>query len=569
MKKQSGFLRRSIILALSLLCILTALTAVSFAADIISYGYCGEGKGLNLYWELDSDGILTISGTGKMADFGDDSNYCPWEYFSNDIKSVNIQNGVTSIGDCAFLRCDRIRSVTIPNSVTRIGKRAFEECRFLTSITLPNSIKRIEDYLFSKCSSLTNIVIPNSVESIGEYAFFDAGLDSITIPPSVTSIGKMALWRCYVESINVSAGNPVYDSRNNCNAIIETQSNTLVVGCKNTVIPNTVTNIGEYALSRIGFTSVIIPGNVKKISAYAFEGCQLLSSVTISDGVSYIDHHAFTNCAMISELFIPNSVLYIGKNAFESSMLNSICVGSGNPKYDSRNGCNALIETQTNTLLLGCKKTIIPNSVLSIGESAFNYCSGLTGIVIPSSVTSIGENAFFGCSGLKSVIIPSSVTYLGDYAFSYAYFLEDAFFCGNVPDMTPDVFEKPNKNRFTIHYTADSTGWTDSDAYDMKLGTWNGYKLALWDGQSVQIQQATPQSVTIHVQNKEEAYVYAAIYENGRFVKTVCKLVPVNAGEVMLTLGLDELPEGAVIKAFVLAADGKVPLAKNAVWIVR
>ena len=206
--------------------------------------------------------------------------------------------------------------------------------------------------------------------------------------------------------------------------------------------------------------------------------------------------------------------------------------------------------------------------VLNIGESAFNYCSDLTGIVIPSSVTSIGENAFFGCSGLKSVIIPSSVTYLGDYAFS-AYFLEDAFFCGNVPDMTPDVFENTNKKRFTIHYTADSTGWTDSDAYDMKLGTWNGYKLALWDGQFVQFQQATPQSVAIHVQNKEEAYVYAAIYENGRFVKTVCKLVPVNAGEVTLTLGLDELPEGAVIKAFVLAADGKTPLAKNAVWTVR
>ena len=544
MKKQSGLLRRSIILALSLLCILTALTAVSFAADIISYGYCGEGKGLNLYWELDSDGILTISGTGKMADFGDDSNYCPWEYFSNDIKSVNIQNGVTSIGDCAFLRCDRIRSVTIPNSVTRIGKRAFEGCRCLSDVTLPDSIT-----------------------SIGEYAFFYADLDSITIPSSVASIGNKAFGRCFVKSITVSAGNLAYDSRENCNALIETKSNTLIFGCDNTVIPHTVTSIGEYAFSANGFTSVTIPGNVKKICAYAFEFCQLLSSVTISDGVSYIDHHAFTNCAMISDLFIPNSVLYIGKNAFESSMLNSICVGSGNPKYDSRNGCNALIETQTNTLLLGCKKTIIPNSVLSIGESAFNYCSGLTGIVIPSSVTSIGENAFFGCSGLKSVIIPSSVTYLGDYAFS-AYFLEDAFFCGNVPDMTPDVFENTNKKRFTIHYTADSTGWTDSDAYDMKLGTWNGYKLALWDGQSVQIQQATPQSVTIHVQNKKEAYVYAAIYENGRFVKTVCKLVPVNAGEVTLALGMDELPEGAVIKAFVLAADGKTPLAKNAVWTV-
>ena len=259
-------------------------------------------------------------------------------------------------------------------------------------------------------------------------------------------------------------------------------------------------------------------------------------SITIPDSVVSIDEEAFSHCSNLARIKISTGVTSIGRSAFSN--------------------CTNLASV------------IIPNSVVSIGDYAFSYCAGLTNIVLSDGVETIGSQAFDHCPELANISIPASVTSIGDYVFLNCDNLEDAFFYGDAPVMKY-ALNGVDKNVFTIHYTAGSTGWTDSDAYDMKLGTWNGYKLALWDGQSVQIQQATPQSVTIHVQNKEEAYVYAAIYENGRFVKTVCKLVPVNAGEVTLALGMDEMPEGAVIKAFVLAADGKTPLVKNAVWTVR
>ena len=335
----------------------------------------------------------------------------------------------------------------------------------------------------------------------------------------------------------------------------------------------------------------MIPGNIERIESYAFCMCTNLTEIVISEGVISIGKSAFSRCSSLIEITLPASLTSIKDDTFSDCYnLSSIRVAAGNKTYDSRNNCNAVIETESDTLVLGCQNTVIPSSVASIGTYAFYGCTGLTSIDIPSgvtsigscafincnnlahvsipnSVTSIGESAFSRCYALTSVVIPASVTSIGDMAFSWCK-LDDAFFCGNAPEMKYDVFNGVDQNTFTVRYIFGATGWTDGTAYNAARGTWNGYKLALWDGQSVQIQQATPQSVTIHVQNKEEAYVYAAIYENGRFVKTVCKLVPVNAGEVTLALGMDELPEGAVIKAFVLAADGKTPLAKNAVWTV-
>ena len=307
-------------------------------------------------------------------------------------------------------------------TVTRISWHAFEDCSGLTSIDIPNSVTSIGYAAFYGCSGLTSVTIPNSVTSIGASAFRGcSGLTSVTIPNSVTKIEHYAFQGCSgLTSIKVERGNSKYDSRDNCNAIIQTNTNTLIAGCQNTVIPNSVTSIEESAFeSCSGLTSIDIPNSVTIIGWGAFRGCSGLTSVDIPNSVTSIEESAFAYSGLTS-LTIGNSVTSIGDRAFyDCSGLTSIKVENGNTQYDSRDNCNAIIQTNTNTLIAGCQNTVIPNSVTSIADNSFFGCSGLTSIDIPNSVTSIGSYAFHGCSGLTSVTIPYSVTSIGNVAFSY------------------------------------------------------------------------------------------------------------------------------------------------------
>ncbi len=373
-----------------------------------------------------------------MANYNGWENDAPWYSYGSEIINIIIEDGVTSIGAFAFADCSGLTSVTIPNSVTNIVHHAFSRCNSLTSITIPNSVTSIGDYAFFNCDGMTSITIPNSVTSIGEEAFWACrGLTSITIPSSVTSIGERAFMDCKdLTSIVVESGNTNYDSRENCNAIIETASNTLVLGCMNSFIPSTVTRIEENA----------------------FSDCDRLTSITIPGSVTNIGEHAFWACRGLT----------------------SIVVESGNTNYDSRENCNAIIETASNTLIQGCMNSFIPSTVTTIGQSAFNACFGLTSITIPESVTNIGDDAFDSCRGLTSITIPNSVTSIGDYAFwdcrgltsvtignSVTSIGEVAFagcsgltdfncFAENVPDTQIYAFASSNIENATLHVPAPS-----------------------------------------------------------------------------------------------------------------
>ena len=248
-------------------------------------------------------------------------------------------------------------------------------------------IKYVNTPWYSQRNKIKKVVIENDVTNIGDYAFCKcSNLTSITIPNSVTSIGESAfLWCSSLTSIT---------------------------------IPNSVTSIGKDAFHSSGLTSVNIGNSVTSIGDYAFAACSGLTSVTIPNSVTSIGEKAFEYCIGFISVTIPNSVTSIGNQPLHMcSALTSIIVEEGNEKYDSRNDCNAIIEKESNTLIAGCKNTIIPNSVTSIGDCAFADCSGLTSVIIPNSVTSIGVSAFADCSGLTSVTIPNSVTSIGDYAF--------------------------------------------------------------------------------------------------------------------------------------------------------
>ena len=315
------------------------------------------------------------------------------------LTNIEIPNSVTSIGDHAFEGCSGLTSVTIPNSVTSIGYWAFDGCSSLTNIEIPNSVTSIGSSAFRGCTGLTSIEIPNSVTSIGDYAFRSCtGLTSIEIPSSVTSIGKKAFYNCTgLTSIEIP------------NSITKIEESTFQY-CSDLTsieIPNSITEIGEWAFYCCNnLRSVSIGNNVTIIGEKAFCLCDTLANIEIPNSVISIGKEAFSSCDDITNLTIPKSVTNIGSSAFAGCTgLESIVVESGNHIYDSRDNCNAIIEKNTNTLISGCKNTVIPNSVTRIGEYAFAGCTELKYLIFPSSVRTISDGAFNACNKCKLVIM--------------------------------------------------------------------------------------------------------------------------------------------------------------------
>ena len=344
-----------------------------------------------------------IPSDGSVTRIGDNS-----FYYCEQLHSISIPDSVTSIGEWAFFYCTELTSITIPDSVTSIGNCAFQNCSGLTSVTIGNGVTSIGDSAFASTAWYNNQ--PNGLVYAGKVAYeykgtmpdnttitlkegtlgiaggaFDhcKGLTSITIPDSVTSIGSASFSNCSeLVNITVADGNTKYHSAGNC--LIETESKTLIAGCKNSIIP--------------------ADGSVISIGWYAFSGCTSLTNIAIPDRVISIGWYAFLGCTSLTSITIPDSVTSIGEGAFAYCTEHvNIMVADGNTKYHSAGNC--LIETESKTLIAGCKNSIIPadGSVMSIGSFAFSGYTELTSVTIPDSVTSIGESAFYFCYRLTNI----------------------------------------------------------------------------------------------------------------------------------------------------------------------
>jgi len=279
---------------LTLLFFICILSALNINAEVYE-GSCGT----NVRYSLDTNtGLLSITGTGAMNNYNYYSSV-PWYSNKEYVKTVEISNGVTSIGDYAFYKCSGLTSVTIPNSVTSIGKDAFCICSGLTSITIPNSVTSIGDYAFEYCRGLTSVTIGNSVTYIGIYAFRGcSGLTSVTIPNSVTSIGEGTFRECSGLT-SVTIGNSVTSIGSS--AFCECSSLTSVT------IGNSVTSIGEAAfVGCSGLTSIEIPNNVTSIGNYAFYGCSKLADV-----YCYAENVPSTQSDAFKDSYVNYATLYV------------------------------------------------------------------------------------------------------------------------------------------------------------------------------------------------------------------------------------------------------------------
>ena len=455
-------------------------------------GQCGD----SVYWEL-SGGVLTISGSGAMTNYGfGTSPYPPWFGLRQSISAVVVQNGVTCIGEAAFYNLE-MTSVSLPASLESIGFSAFRNCSSLTSVTLPAGLKSIGVHAFT-ASGLTSLTLPDGLESIGSFAFNYCKLTSVTIPASVTSIGYAPFTRCSsLSATEVASGSSSYTA---VNGVLFNQNKTTLI---------------EYPAGKTG-TSYTIPSGVQTVAYYAFGFCGNLTSVTIPASVTSIEDDTFDGSGLTEILFLGDTPSF-GTRAFNnvtatvyyppleswgtpseqySGTLTWVCnnkcgdnvtwalssdgvltISGTGPMWDYMSGYpgwyplresipSAVIGSGVTSIgkyaFDSCEaltSVTIQEGVKEIGYEAFGSCPSLTSVTIPESVTNIADYPFGNCGALTSITIPASVTSIGKWAFYNCTSLTTITFKGSAPTIGEKCFYGVTA---TAYYPGDDASWTDS-----------------------------------------------------------------------------------------------------------
>lgn len=320
-----------------------------------AFCYCTELTSIKLPSKLSSFGHRVFWGCSK-------------------IKSISIPEGVTEIGEYSFCECRGLEKVSLPTTIKTIGFVAFSYCTNLTDINLPNGIESIGNRAFSHCESSTEIELPSSITSIGNGAFeYCYNLKSIFIPKNLTSIGDCAFSFCKgLKSLSVDPNNPVYDSRNNCNAIVRSEDNTILFGSGSTVFDESITSIGDYAFwGNNLIVEIYIPNTISYIGNGAFRDCINLKKVSIPNSITTINDYAFERCSNLEVLDWHDGITNIGKYCF--------------------NNCSSLNDIK------------LPESIEKISFGSLYGCVGLSKLTLPKKISGIEKWALYGCTGLKEI----------------------------------------------------------------------------------------------------------------------------------------------------------------------
>ena len=500
-------------------------TANVSAANIV--GRCGE----NLTYTLDSECTLTISGTGDMYSYayiynGDRSSTAPWANNAKIIRAVVISDGVTSIGDYAFYRCENVHfeSITIPDSVTKIGASAFSGCSYIDELIIPDSVTSIGQAAFSDCLNLKKIRLPEGLTTISPYlAQSNHNLTEINIPDSVTKIGERAFYYDY--------------------------------SLKNISIPDKVTSIG----------------------ANAFYNCSSLDGIELPETLTSIDSNAFSKCTKFTNITLHKNLKSLGNFVFSGcSNLESITVDSNNNNFLSVDGV-LYDKKKTKLICYPAKQTnetyIIPDSVKTICSGAAYGCENLKRITVPSTVKTIEQSAFYGCILLSVVDYNGDETLwnkisIADYNDTIKNATKEYFWYVTYTDENGIISQKdmvtpgsavtlpqiPVNNGDFIEYYADETLTTPFDTTSaINQNTTVYFKIVSPDAITPELlKNETGYTFTIRlnkgkIEDFDSAVVLAALYDGDNFIGTAPVIVSATDIEIPVTVETNKTATSAKI----------------------